>query len=61
MFTVTGGGTVPVRFAAGSTGLKQHNRGGGVDQAQMEGPERIRQAPRDGGRGHEEDTGSPGH
>ena len=30
---------------------------GGVDQAQMEGPERIRQAPRDGGRGHEEETG----
>ena len=26
MLTVTGGGTVPVRFAAGSTGLKQHNR-----------------------------------
>ena len=30
---------------------------GGVDQAQMEGPERIRQASRDGGRGHEEETG----
>ena len=27
VFTVTGGGTVPVRLAAGSTGLKQHNRG----------------------------------
>ena len=26
-FTVTGGGTVPVRLAVDSTGLKQHNRG----------------------------------
>ena len=26
MFTVTDSGTVPVRLAAGSTGLKQHNR-----------------------------------
>ena len=34
---------------------------GRVDQTQMEDPERFRQAPRDGGRGHEEDTGSPGH
>ena len=27
VFTVTGGGTVPVRLAVDSTGLKQHNRG----------------------------------
>ena len=26
VFTVTGGGTVPVRLAAGPTGLKQHNQ-----------------------------------
>ena len=34
---------------------------GGMDPTQMEGPEGIHQASRDGGRGHEEDTGSPGH
>ena len=27
VFTVTGGGTVPIRLAVDSTGLKQHNRG----------------------------------
>ena len=27
MFTVTGGGTAPVRLAVDSTGLKQHSRG----------------------------------
>ena len=27
VFTVTGGGAVPVRLAVDPTGLKQHNRG----------------------------------
>ena len=31
VFTVTGGGTVPVRLAVDSTGLKQHNRESGSD------------------------------
>ena len=31
MFTVTGGGTAPVRLAVDSTGLKQHSRGSGSD------------------------------
>ena len=30
MFTVTGGGTVLIRLAVDSTGLKQHNRGGWI-------------------------------
>ena len=32
-----------------------------VDQTQVEDPKRICQASRDGGCGHKEDTGSPGH
>ena len=60
MFTVTGGGTAPVRLAVDSTGLKQRNRGG-ADPTQVEDPKRVCQAPRDGGCGHKEDTGSPGH
>ena len=31
VFTVTCGGTAPVRLAVDSTGLKQHNRGSGSD------------------------------
>ena len=60
VFTVTGGGG-----SAGPPRSRPHRpktaQQGRVDQTQMEGPERIRQAPRDGGRGHKEDTGSPGH